>query len=340
MKTTIALFVAGLLVVGSSANADNFTVSTQNMSFNGTAVSPSPSQSYYIQWNGPYNGTVTVEVYQSRPYIKVSRNNADFATSLATFDMVTSQFALIYVRVETLVPLTLEGFGGNDCVRNRIQYFDASLGSTLTFYSFVWLSGNVPLPIQLASFSIKFLSGSQALLEWSTFSETNNYGFYVQKENNGVWNIISPLIPGNGTTLSRHDYSYVDASSNTNPIANVQYRLLQVDLDGTEHHTDAITAGTTDVSTMDVPEDFSIEQNYPNPFNPSTTIRYGLPHRSDVHLTVFNTLGQHVATLVQGEQDGGYPEVRLDASELPSGAYLYRLQAGEYLHTRRFVLIR
>ena len=340
MKIIAEVLFALLLAGGSKAAADNFTVSTQNMSFNGTGVSPSPSQSYYIQWNGPYNGTVTVEVYQSRPYIKVSRNNADFSTSLATFNMVTGQFAFIYVRIETLVPLTLEGFGGNDCVRNRIEYFDASLGRTLTFYSFVWLNGSVPLPIQLASFSIKVLSGSQSLLEWTTFSETNNFGFYVQRESNGVWNNVSPLIPGHGTTLSRHDYSYVDVLGDIDPFAGARYRLLQVDLDGTQYYTEPIVLRTTDVASTNTPKEFSVDQNYPNPFNPSTTIRYGLPHRSAVHLTVFNTLGQHVSTLAEGEQEAGYHEVSFDAPGLPSGVYFFRLQAGDFVQTRRLVLLR
>ena len=80
-----------------------------------------------------------------------------------------------------------------------------------------------------------------------------------------------------------------------------------------------------------VPETFELSQNYPNPFNPSTTIRYGLPSRSHVTLTVFNTLGQQVATLVQGEQEAGFHESVFDASGLASGVYLYRLTAGSYV---------
>jgi hypothetical protein len=81
-------------------------------------------------------------------------------------------------------------------------------------------------------------------------------------------------------------------------------------------------------------------QNYPNPFNPSTTIRYGLPNRSHVSLTVFNTLGQQVSQLVNGEQEAGYHEVNFDASGLSSGVYLYRMQAGSYVETRKLLLVR
>jgi hypothetical protein len=89
-----------------------------------------------------------------------------------------------------------------------------------------------------------------------------------------------------------------------------------------------------------VPETFELSQNYPNPFNPSTTIRYGLPSRSHVTLTVFNTLGQEVATIVQGEQEAGFHEAVFDASGLASGVYLYRMTAGSYVETRKLALVR
>jgi hypothetical protein len=86
--------------------------------------------------------------------------------------------------------------------------------------------------------------------------------------------------------------------------------------------------------------EFSLAQNYPNPFNPSTTIRYGVPRKSRVLLTVYNTLGQHVATLVEGDQGAGYHEVRFDAAGLSSGVYFYRLQAGDFVSTKKLLLLK
>jgi hypothetical protein len=103
---------------------------------------------------------------------------------------------------------------------------------------------------------------------------------------------------------------------------------------GTSSGTVSVTDGQV------IPAEFQLEQNYPNPFNPSTTMRYGLPNRSHVQMAIFNTLGQQVALLVQGEQEAGYHEVRFDASGLSSGVYFYRLHAGDFVQTRKLLLIR
>jgi len=89
-----------------------------------------------------------------------------------------------------------------------------------------------------------------------------------------------------------------------------------------------------------IPTVVELGQNYPNPFNPSTTIRYGLPIRSPVRLTVYNTLGQQVAQLVNGDVEAGYHEVQFDGSKLASGLYFYRIQAGTFVETRKLLLVR
>jgi len=99
----------------------------------------------------------------------------------------------------------------------------------------------------------------------------------------------------------------------------------------------------------------SLDQNYTNPFNPSTTMRYGIPHKSHVTLTVFNSLGQQIAILQSGEQQAGYHEMKFRGDGLSSGVHFYRMQvrpldsaggrdskggAGGYVQTRKFLLLR
>jgi hypothetical protein len=101
------------------------------------------------------------------------------------------------------------------------------------------------------------------------------------------------------------------------------------------------TAGTVDVKPVNaVPEAYRLSQNYPNPFNPSTTIKFALPHAGPVTLRVYNVLGEEVVTLISGEHPAGTFEASWDASGLPSGVYFYRLTAGEYIQTKKMVLMK
>lgn len=88
------------------------------------------------------------------------------------------------------------------------------------------------------------------------------------------------------------------------------------------------------------PEDFALFQNYPNPFNPTTKISYALPQNSFVELKVFNLLGQEVATLVNEQKAVGNYEVNFNASNLPSGVYIYKMKAGEFVQTKKMILLK
>jgi len=88
------------------------------------------------------------------------------------------------------------------------------------------------------------------------------------------------------------------------------------------------------------PETFSLAQNSPNPFNPSTAIAFTLPAQAHVRLTVFNALGQEVATLVDEERSAGAHVARWDAINQPSGAYFYRIESGSFVETKRMMLVK
>ncbi|MBI5472672.1 MAG: T9SS type A sorting domain-containing protein [Ignavibacteriae bacterium] len=198
-----------------------------------------------------------------------------------------------------------------------------------------------PLPVQLASFTAQRLNAQSVRLNWTTLSEVNNYGFYVERRAEGAtaWTEIpNGFISGHGTTIEPHHYAFTD----NNALQGVtQYRLKQVDLDRTEHLTDPITVtGVTSVVSEPLPTQYALHQNYPNPFNPTTTIKFDLPERVRVKLEVFDILGRSVAMLVDEERGAGSYNVPFDATNVASGIYLYTLTTGEKRFTSKMLLAR
>jgi hypothetical protein len=98
--------------------------------------------------------------------------------------------------------------------------------------------------------------------------------------------------------------------------------------------------GSTGVEETHIPARFLLLQNYPNPFNPTTAVSYQLSAVSDVKLVIFDMLGREVAVLVKEKQNPGRYEVQFDASRLASGVYFYRLEAGQFVSTRKLVVLR
>ena len=89
-----------------------------------------------------------------------------------------------------------------------------------------------------------------------------------------------------------------------------------------------------------LPLEYALYQNYPNPFNPSTTVRYDLPKATFVTLSIFDVLGRQISTIVEEEKPAGAYQVNVFVPNLPSGVYFYRIQARDYVKTKKFVLLR
>jgi len=98
------------------------------------------------------------------------------------------------------------------------------------------------------------------------------------------------------------------------------------------------TVGIDPVNLL--PTEYLLEQNYPNPFNPVTTIHYDLPQRSDVQIAIYDLLGREVKTLLSENQSAGYKSVQWDASNVASGMYIYQIKAGEFVQTRKMILLK
>jgi len=207
--------------------------------------------------------------------------------------------------------------------------FNPNLASPPTGYTGPFHTSPISLPVELTSFTAQTTSEG-VRLSWTTASELNNSGFEVQRSTNQTnWATLG-FVRGAGTTTEAQSYSFVDASAS----GRVFYRLKQVDFDGQFEYSNIIEVNAG------VPKTFALEQNYPNPFNPSTAISYQLPVASNVSLKVFDMLGKEVATLVNARQEAGAYTVNFNANNLSSGVYFYRLQAGNFVQTRKMMLVK
>jgi photosystem II stability/assembly factor-like uncharacterized protein len=224
-----------------------------------------------------------------------------------------------------------EGLGPNAAT----EYFAVSDSFMFagTDYNGVWrrLRPNI-VPVELTSFKATVENSNSVALSWQTATETNNSGFEIQrKDMKEGWEKIG-FVKGHGTTTNENDYSYVDKNLES---GNYSYKLVQVDFDGTRTESQVVSI---DISSK--PTEYALMQNYPNPFNPSTTIEYSIPSDGNVKITVFNSLGEAVKTLVNGYKQAGSYKINFNASTLSSGVYYYRMEAGSVIKVHKMILLR
>ncbi len=191
------------------------------------------------------------------------------------------------------------------------------------------------VPVELTSFMATVLKNNVTLL-WSTATETNNMGFEVERQaTNGSYEKIG-FVTGNGTTTERKEYAFTDAGLAS---GKYNYRLRQVDFDGTSEYSNAVEAD------VNLPSEYNLAQNYPNPFNPSTSIEFALKSDAKVSMRLFDALGQEVRTILSGNYTTGNYKIDFNAAGLNSGVYFYTIDASgvdgsKFTATRKMILMK
>lgn len=201
-------------------------------------------------------------------------------------------------------------------------------------------SNTTPLPVELSTFKVNAVEGAKAQLEWETASETNNYGFEIERtivSNNTEsykWEKIG-FVEGHGNSNSPKLYSFTD--KNPTGGSKFAYRLKQIDIDGAFDYSDAVEVEV-------LPAKFELLPNYPNPFNPTTLIKFSLPEDTKLAINIYNILGEKVITLVNEEFKAGYHQVQFNSNSnglnLSSGLYIYSIESKNFTQVKKMILLK
>ena len=201
---------------------------------------------------------------------------------------------------------------------------------------------NDVIPVELTSFKA-FLNENAVILKWQTATETNNYGFEVERattgslNNTGInWNKIGFIKGGNNSTVIKN---YEFADKNVPASGSFLYRLKQLDFDGTFKYSDFAEV------QINTPAKFELSQNFPNPFNPVTSINFTLPFEADISLKIYNTIGEEFSLISSGKYSSGIHSVEFDAGKYESGIYFYKLEAKDvngkiYSSVKKMLLLK
>ena len=211
-------------------------------------------------------------------------------------------------------------------------YRECGIDTLLSYHVYV----DNPLPVELATF-ISSVSGRNVSLVWNTSAELNNSGFDIERAiDNGQltinsWSKIGNII-GYGTTNEPKDYSYTDKNLES---GKYKYRLKQIDFNGNFEYFEL-----AEVVSIGIPDKYDLSQNYPNPFNPITTINYDLPVDGIVIIKIYDIIGREMKTLVNEMKTAGYHKIQLNAADLSSGVYFYRMTSGDFAAVKKFVVLK
>jgi hypothetical protein len=280
------------------------------------------------------NGNSSIERYYD---VSPSQNNSGLSAELtvsyndAELNGLTESDLEFFKSTNGGMSWSEEGFDSRDAQNNAV-----TLGGIESLSRWTLGSEDQPLPVELAAFE-GTTTKSGVTLTWQTTAETNNAGFEVQRRTaataEAAWNEVG-FVESNaegGTSTEATTYRFADKDL---PYAadELEYRLRQVDVDGSETLTDP-------VEIERAVEQLELRKTFPNPASGQATVQFAVPGRQDVALRLYDVLGRQVRTVQQGALEGRQ-ELQVDLSGLPSGTYFVRLRAEDHVRTQRLTVVR
>ena len=322
------------MTVGSALSTGNFAVfGNNNVSVNSMSDLGSVGSTIRTGriWQVDESGTVAAT-------IKIDISDA---TGLSNGTGTASNYRLLY-RSGTSGAFSSAATGSS--ISGDVVTFNSV--SLQDGYYALGAESDATLPVELTSFELLETRNNGITLQWVTESEINNLGFNLDRKTPITdWSQIAsyvthPALQGQGSVSHQTIYTFTDNTVQENE--SYDYRLSDVDYDGNvEYHSLQLMG----VSSTNIPEQFILYPNYPNPFNPVTTIRYDLPKESFVDITVYDMLGNVVYNLVNTNQSSGYKSVQWNAinnqgEPVSAGVYLYKIQAENFVDTKKMILLK
>lgn len=217
------------------------------------------------------------------------------------------------------------------------------IGQTGTEYILGSESGENPLPVILSSFTGTIVN-AYPVLAWTSESESENMGYIIERRLKGTppWDQIAtysnaPALEGHGTTSEPHNYEFTDEST----LAGMayEYRLSDVNYSGKSHPLDILEINTPEGNATLVTQ-FCLKEAYPNPFNPTTHISYEIAAPSDVKIIIRDINGKSIQEWSYTNQHAGNYALIWDASDQPSGVYIFQMIANDFIDSKKMVLMK
>jgi len=275
------------------------------------------------------NGNASIERYYD---VSPSQNNSGLSAELtlayndAELNNLSESELEFFKSEDGGTSWSEEGFDSRDATANTV-----TLGGIESLSRWTLGSESAPLPVELAAFE-----GAETdrgvELTWQTATETNNAGFEIERSGGerAGWTQVG-FVDGAGTSSESQRYSFTDADL---PYAadTLEYRLRQVDVDGSGSVSESIRVGRT-------VDEVELLGTFPNPARTQTTVQFAVPGQQKVALKLYDVMGREVRTLARGPQEGR-TEMQVGLSDLSSGIYFLRLQAGGTTKTQKMTVVR